>query len=216
MSNEKIKLMMVDDHQMFIEGIKALLRKDKQFEFVADANSGEKALEILKAITPDILITDISMPGMEGNELVEKVKQFNPEIKILVLSMRNEPEVISDMMMQEAEGYILKSTGRQELVNALEKIANGGTYYSEEVLLAMMKKVKRDSKKDKEVQLLSEREIEIIRLIVQEYSNEQMAEKLFLSKRTVETHRKNINQKTNTKTVVGLIKFALRNEIATL
>jgi DNA-binding NarL/FixJ family response regulator len=210
----KIKLMIVDDHQMFIDGVKSLLRKEKQFEFIAEANTGEDALRLMESTPPDILITDISMPGMSGNELIEKVKAKNPEIKILVLSMHSEAEVISEIMMQEAEGYILKNTGRQELSSALHKLADGGTFYSDEVLLSLMRKVKKEAKRDKEVVHLSERELEVVRLVVQEMSNEEIAEKLFISKRTVETHRKNINQKTNMKTVVGLIKFAIRNEIA--
>lgn len=213
-SEGKIKLMIVDDHQMFIDGVKSLLRKEKQFEFTAEANTAEDALRIMEKTVPDILITDISMPGMSGNELIETVKARNPDVKILVLSMHSEAEVISDIMMQEAEGYILKNTGRQELSSALHKIADGGTFYSDEVLLSLMRRVKKDAKKDKEVVQLSEREIEIVKLIVQELSNEEIAEKLFISKRTVETHRKNINQKTNIKTVVGLIKFAIRNDLA--
>lgn len=210
-----IKLMIVDDHRMFMDGIKSLLRREKQFEFIAEATSGEEALDLLKNYTPDILITDINMPGMSGKELIENVKVLNPEIKILVLSMHNEAEVISEIMMLEAEGYILKNTGKQELTSALHKIADGGTFYSDEVLLSLMRKVKKEARQDKEVVQLSEREIEIVKLIVQELSNEEIAEKLFISKRTVETHRKNINQKTNVKTVVGLIKFAIRNGIAT-
>ena len=212
----KIKLMIVDDHQMFIDGVKSLLRKETGFEFIAEANNGPDALALLQTLQPDILITDISMPGMTGNELIEKVKALNPEIKILVLSMHSEPNVISDIMMQEAEGYILKNTGRKELSTALNKIAHGGTHYSDDVLLALTRKIKKEAQKDKNVSQLSERELEIIKLIVQEYSNEMIAEKLFISYRTVETHRKNINKKLETKTVVALIKFALRNDIASL
>lgn len=207
---------MVDDHQMVIDGMRALLRKEKQFEFIASANSGEEALELLKVHTPDILISDISMPGMSGNELIKMVKEHYPEIKVLVVSMHNDPDTIGEVMMLEAEGYILKNTGRKELTAALEKLADGATFYSEEVLLSLMRKQKKEIRKEAEVAQLSGREIEIIGLIAQEYSNEEIAEKLFISKRTVETHRKNINQKTNIKTVVGLIKFAIRNELITI
>lgn len=216
MTDDKIKLMIVDDHQMFIDGIKALLRKETAFRFIAEANSGEDALEKLAAEQPDILITDISMPGMNGKELITRVKALNPDIKILVLSMHGEADVISDIMMHEAEGYILKNTGRKELSMALNKIVRGGTHYSEEVLLALTKKIKTEQQKDKSIHQLTEREIEIIKLILQEYSNDEIAEKLFISYRTVETHRKNINKKTEAKTVVGLIKFALQNDIASL
>lgn len=212
----KIKLLIVDDHQIVIDGMKALLRKEKQFEFIAEANSGQEALELLKVHTPDILISDISMPGMNGNELIKLVKEHYPEVKILVVSMHDDPETISEILMLEAEGYILKNTGRKELTTALEKLADGATFYSEEVLLSLMKKQKKEIRKDVEVAQLSAREIEIICLIAQECSNEEIAEKLFISKRTVETHRKNINQKTNIRSAVGLIKFAIRNELVTI
>ena len=210
----RIKLMIVDDHQMFIDGVKSLLRKEHSFEFIAEAKDGESALRLLKEKQPDILITDISMPGMDGKELIRKVKELSPEIKILVLSMHNMADVISDIMMLEAEGYILKNTGTKELSMALNKIADGATHYSEEVLLALTRKVKKDITNDKKLNSLSERELEILKLILQEYSNEKIAEKLFISYRTVETHRKNINRKLEVKTVVGLIKFALKNDIA--
>ena len=208
--------MIVDDHQMFIDGVKSLLRKEKQFEFIAEANTGEDALRLLSEQVPDILISDISMPGMSGKELVQAIKKEYPGVKILVLSMHNEADVISDIMYMEAEGYILKNIGKQELVTALQKLSDGGTHYSDEVLLSLMRKVKKENKKEKETITLSDREIEIVKLIAQEFSNEEIAEKLFLSKRTVETHRKNIHQKTGIKTVVGLIKFAIRNDLVEL
>src|SRR6218665_1399023 len=213
---KKIRLMIVDDHQMFIDGVKSLLRKEKQFEFIAEANTGEDALRLLSEQVPDILISDISMPGMSGKELVQAIKKEYPGVKILVLSMHNEADVISDIMYMEAEGYILKNIGKQELVTALQKLSDGGTHYSDEVLLSLMRKVKKENKKEKETITLSDREIEIVKLIAQEFSNEEIAEKLFLSKRTVETHRKNIHQKTGIKTVVGLIKFAIRNDLVEL
>lgn len=213
---EKIKLLIVDDHQMIIDGIKSLLRKQKQFEFISEANSGEQALKLLETTTPDIVIADISMPGMDGKELIRHIKKQFPEIRILVLSMHNDAEIIGDVMILEAEGYILKNTGLEELVKALQKIADGGTFYSEEVVQTLLKKQKEFIRENKAQQVLSEREIEIIRLIALEYSNEEIAEQLFISKRTVETHRKNINVKTNVKTVIGLVKYAIRNELVTV
>ncbi|MBN9292726.1 MAG: response regulator transcription factor [Flavobacteriia bacterium] len=215
-AEEKIKLMIVDDHQMIIDGIKSLLRKEKQFEFIAEATSGEQGVEMLKVTVPDIVIADISMPGMDGKELIKYIKEQFPEIRILVLSMHNDAEIIGDVMLLEAEGYILKNTGREELVKALQKIADGGTFYSEEVFQTLIKKQKEFIRENRAQLVLSDREIEIIRLITLEYSNEEIAEQLFISKRTVETHRKNINFKTNVKTVIGLVKYAIRNELVTV
>lgn len=208
----KENLLIVDDHQMFIDGVKSLLRNQSEFNIVAEALNGKLALEIIEKQKIDIVITDISMPVMTGIELTKIIKTRYPEIKVIVVSMHNDRAVVSEIMMAEAEGYILKNTGKKELFEALNKVANNGTYYSNEVLSIMMEKIKTEKKTKEEIKPLTEREIEILKLIVEEYSSEQIAEKLFISKRTVDTHRTNILVKTNSKTIVGLIKFAVRNQ----
>ncbi|CAG0976720.1 MAG: response regulator transcription factor [Bacteroidetes bacterium] len=214
---EPIKILLVDDHQMFIDGVKALLRKEKKFEIVGEALNGEQALSFITNHDIDILITDISMPGISGVELTKKVKKNNPEIKILVLTMFNDRQVISEIIMAEAEGYILKNTGKQELIHALEKIADNGTFFSNEVVNIMVENSAiQHAEADIRVDVLTERELEILKLICLELTSEQIAEKLFISKRTVDTHRKNIIDKTGIHTLVGLIKFALRNKLASI
>ncbi|NVO03491.1 MAG: response regulator transcription factor [Bacteroidetes bacterium] len=210
------KILIVDDHQMFIDGLRSLLRKQDTFVVVDEALDGQKAIEIIENKTIDIILCDINMPNMSGIELTKIVKQRFPEIKIIILSMHNDPNVVSEIMMAEAEGYILKNTGKKELFDALTKVANNGTFYSNEVLASMMQTIKVDKKITSETQLLSEREIEVLKLIVEEYSSEQIADKLFISKRTVDTHRINLLAKTNSKTLVGLIKFAVRNNLFTI
>ncbi|PKP22081.1 MAG: DNA-binding response regulator [Bacteroidetes bacterium HGW-Bacteroidetes-21] len=207
------KLLIVDDHQMFIDGIKSILRKQDAFQIVAEALNGYSALEILKNQPIDIIISDISMPEMSGIELTKKVKELYPEIKILIVSMHNDPSIVSEILMAEAEGYILKNTGKKELIEALTKVANNGTFYSNDVLTVMLQIVRPEKKTLEETKQLSEREIEVLKLIVEEFSSEQIAEKLFISKRTVDTHRINILAKTNSKTLVGLIKYAVRNNL---
>jgi DNA-binding NarL/FixJ family response regulator len=214
---ETIKILIVDDHQMFIDGVKALLRKEKKFEIIGEALNGEEALIFLENNSVDILITDISMPGISGVELTKKVKKTKPEIKVLVLTMFNDRQVISEIIMAEAEGYILKNTGKQELLFALEKIADNGTYFSNEIVNIMLESENdSNAKTDVSIDILTERELEILKLICLELTSEQIAEKLFISKRTVDTHRKNIIDKTDIRTLVGLIKFALRNKLATI
>ncbi len=214
---ETIKILIVDDHQMFIDGVKALLRKEKNFEIIGEALNGEDALLFLEGNNIDILITDISMPGMSGVELTKKIKKAKPEIKVLVLTMFNDRQVISEIIMAEAEGYILKNTGKQELIFALEKIADNGTYFSNEIVNIMLESPNDSNiKTDVSIDVLTERELEILKLICLELTSEQIAEKLFISKRTVDTHRKNIIDKTEIHTLVGLIKFALRNKLATI
>ncbi len=212
----QVRILMVDDHQMFIDGIKALLRNETKFKIIAEALSGNKALEIMENEHFDVMISDISMPEMTGVELTKIVKNKFPHVKVLVLTMYNNQEVVEEIMMSEAEGYILKNTGKAELVNALETISNDGTFYSREVLTNFMHKVRKEKKIKQEYVELSDRELEVLKLICEEYSSEQIAEKLFISRRTVDTHRIHIYEKTGCKTIVSLIKFAIRNELVQL
>ncbi|MDQ3191894.1 MAG: response regulator transcription factor [Bacteroidota bacterium] len=214
--SEVKKILIVDDHQMFIDGIKSLLRQEKNFQIIAQALNAEDALEIIKSNPPEIVLTDISMPGMSGIELTKIIKTDYPQIKVIVLSMHNDREIVSEIMMSEAEGYILKNTGKKELKEALEHIAADGTFYSKEVLSTMMEKVKREKKTAEQTAVLTVRELEVLQLICEECSSEKIAEKLFISKRTVDTHRQNIMEKTKSKTPIGLIKFALRNDLANI
>jgi DNA-binding NarL/FixJ family response regulator len=213
MSEPILKIVIADDHQMFIDGVKVLIRNETRFAIVGEALNGEAALELIAQHRPDILITDINMPGMSGTELTKKVKEQFPQTKVLVLTMYNDREIISEIFDTEAEGYILKNTGKQELIAALSSLADDGTYYSNEVMNIMMTAVRKQKKIEKETSHLTPREIEIIRLITQEFSTAQIADKLFISPRTVDTHRKNILQKTGVKTIVGLMRFAYENEL---
>ena len=211
--NKTIRILIADDHQMFVDGLKALLKREKHFQIIGEVNSGGHAIEFIGKTQPDVLITDISMPGVSGIELTRWVKQNYPEIKVLVLTMYNDREIVNEILMSEAEGYILKNTGKQELINAINRINDNSTYYSTEVLNIMMTRLKKQKSIDKNTALLTPREIEILKLIMEELSSEEIADKLFISKRTVDTHRKNIIQKTNTRTIVGLLKFAIENNL---
>jgi DNA-binding NarL/FixJ family response regulator len=208
-----IRILIADDHQMFIDGLKALLKREKELLVIGEVNSGSLAAEFIAHTQPDLLITDISMPGMSGVELTRWVKQHHPEIKVLVVTMYNDREIVNEILMSEAEGCILKNTGKQELINAIKRIADNSTYYSSEVLNIMMTRLKKQKTIEKNTALLTPREIEIVKLIMEELSSEEIADKLFISKRTVDTHRKNIIQKTSTRTIVGLLKFAIENNL---
>jgi two-component system nitrate/nitrite response regulator NarL len=210
----KIKVFILDDHQMLIDGLKALLVTEKQFEISGTSNSAKSALQMIRINKPDIILSDINMPEMDGILFTREVKKEYPEIKVLALSMFGEKSTISEILDAGASGYILKNTGKEELINALEKISSGGMFFSDEISAEMMKAMsERSQKKEEEKVHLTDREKEIIQLIAKEYSNAQIGEALFISERTVETHRKNIFRKANTKTVVGLIKFAIENKL---
>jgi len=210
-----IKLFILDDHQMLIDGLKALLRNNKQFEIIGEANRAEHALELIQQNQPDIVLTDITMPDMDGIEFTRVLKQKSPEIKIIALSMFSDKSIITAMVEAGVSGYILKNTGQQELTDALQNVTNGGMFFSDEVAAEMIKTIsEHEQRKAEGIKVhLTEREKEIIKLIAQELSNAKIGELLFISERTVETHRKNIFRKTETKTVVGLIKYAIENKL---
>ena len=212
MKKEKISLAIVDDHQIVIDGLKSLLQGHPNFIVKIECNHPQKMKAILEKDTVDILLTDIMMPVMNGAELAKMVKTNFPEIKILALSMSGQGDLVNKMIDDsDIAGYVLKNLGKQELITALEKIANGGVYFSEEVLEEMMKASER--KKTSDEVHLTIREIEIIRLIEKEKTNKQIAESLFISERTVETHRKNIFRKTKTSGLIGLIKYAYEHQL---
>jgi DNA-binding NarL/FixJ family response regulator len=212
MKKEKISLAIVDDHQIVIDGLKSLLEGHPQFVVKIESNHPEQMEKILAEQKVDILLTDIMMPIMNGAELSKMVKKQFPEIKILALSMSGQGDLVNQMIDDsDISGYVLKNLGKQELITALEKIAGGGVYFSQEVLDEMIKDSER--KKTSNETHLTIREIEIIRLIEKEQNNKQIAETLFISERTVETHRKNIFRKTKTAGLIGLIKYAYENKI---
>jgi two-component system, NarL family, nitrate/nitrite response regulator NarL len=212
MKPAKISLAIVDDHQIVIDGLKSLLQGYDQFKVTLECTEPVKMLQLLEQTKIDILLTDVMMPVMNGAELSKAVHQKFPAIKILALSMSGQGDLVNQMIEDaDIAGYVLKNIGKQELIKALEKISAGGIYFSEEVLDEMTRA--SEIKKETDDAHLTAREIEIIKLIEKEYNNKQIAESLFLSERTVETHRKNIFRKTKTSGVIGLIKYAYEHKL---
>jgi DNA-binding NarL/FixJ family response regulator len=212
MKNKKITLGIVDDHQIVIDGLKSLLHGHDQFEVLIECTHPLDMLSLLEKKPVDIMLTDVMMPGLNGAELAKAVHQRFPEIKILALSMSGQGNLVNQMIDDaDISGYVLKNIGKKELVAALGKISDGGIYFSEEVLQEMTRA--SEMKKENEETHLTAREIEIIQLIEKELSNKLIAEKLFLSERTIETHRKNIFRKTNTSSVIGLVKYAYEHKL---
>jgi DNA-binding NarL/FixJ family response regulator len=205
-----LKLYIVDDHQMLIDGLKALLSDESHISLVGESNLPKVALREIAEYRPDIVLTDINMPEMDGVELTQEIKKLNFNTKVIALSMFGERETISDMLKAGVSGYILKNTGKAELLAAIEKVADGQTYFSDEVNDEMSKSP--PASVGKEVSL-TPREIEVIELIAKEYTNAKIAEALFISERTVETHRKNIFRKTDTKGVIALLKYCVEKRI---
>jgi len=212
MKADKISLALVDDHQIVIDGLMSLLKGHDQFSFAFATTDPCEVEEKLNQTSVDILLTDVVMPKLPGNELAKNVRQKFPFVKILALSMSGQGDLVNEMINDaDISGYVMKNIGKQELIKALEKIANGGIYFSDEVIDELKRTSERKKKNDEAH--LTDREIEILRLIEKEYNNKQIAEALFISERTVETHRKNIFRKTSTNTVIGLVKYGYEHRL---
>ncbi|MBS1510006.1 MAG: response regulator transcription factor [Bacteroidetes bacterium] len=212
MKHPKTALAIVDDHQIVIDGLKSLLQGYDQFKVVLECTEPEKMLHLLEQTSVDIVLTDVMMPVMNGAELSKAIHQKFPHIKILALSMSGQGDLVNQMIEDaDIAGYVLKNIGKKELIEALEKISQGGIYFSDAVLHEMTRAT--ELKKETDEAHLTMREIEIVKLIEKEYNNKQIAETLFLSERTVETHRKNIFRKTKTSGVIGLIKYAYEHKL---
>lgn len=214
MKSSVIKLAIVDDHQIVVDGLLSLLENIPDFKVVISTTSANEILRLLPDNEIDVLLTDIMMPEMSGQQLAQQVKQIYPSIKIFALSMISDGSVV-DIMINDADisGYVLKNIGKEELSLAIKKIASGGIYFSEPIL-GELEKFSNQKKHNQEIHI-SAREIEIIKLIEKEYSTKDIAKLLCISERTVETHRKNILRKTNTGSVLGIIKYAYRHRLIT-
>jgi DNA-binding NarL/FixJ family response regulator len=215
--NNELAILIVDDHRVFAEGLASVLRisfPNAQFEIL---HSGEQAWgRIVESPSFQLVITDISMAEMTGLALATRIKKNYPSIKVLILSMHNERQIVSSAMDTEAEGFVLKSSSSQEIVAAIHDILNDRTHYSREILSILLEKVKEERKQEEVNIFLTEREVEIVKLITAELSSDEIAEKLFISKRTVDTHRANIMEKTGCKNLIALFKFAYRHKLAKL
>jgi DNA-binding NarL/FixJ family response regulator len=210
MSDRRIKIVLVDDHHIVLDGLESLLQQEPEFHVLASLHSGEEVLEMLKSQQPHILLTDFSLPGISGIDFVRQVRRLYPQIKIIVLSMHDEAHIIKSVLKEGVEGYLLKNIQHSELKSAIRHVSQGLPYVSPEVTRLLMDEMNRP--KD-EPELLTERELDVLRLIAKECSNKEIADKLFISERTVETHRKNIFRKTKTSSLVGLIKFAYEHKM---
>jgi DNA-binding NarL/FixJ family response regulator len=212
MTNKKTKIFIVDDHFMFLEGLQSLLGGEQTFDIIGVGSNGKEAIDFLDNHSADIVITDISMPGVDGFELVKEIQKRWPAISILVLSMHSEPAIISKLIQEHINGYLLKNAEKEELLKAIRLLAQGENYFSEDVKRIYMEN-SFNKKKDDYQPVLSRREIEVLKLIVEEYTAKEIAEVLCISQHTVESHRKNIFSKLNVKNVAGVVKYALENNL---
>lgn len=207
-----ISILIADDHQLVIDGLKSMLLKEERYRVRAEALHGQQAIDLIMAEPQafQLLITDISMPLMGGIDLCRMVKTQYPHIKVLMLSMHNSISIVKDALAAEADGYMLKNTGQDEFLNGISRILENGTYFSQDILPMIFSTLQKE-KSPHVKSSLSQREKEVLELIVQEHTSREIADKLHISKQTVDSHRINIMQKTNCQTLVGLIKYAIQS-----
>jgi len=203
----RIRVFIVDDHYMVIEGIWALLRDEKNIELTGHAGNADSCLAYLKNELPDVLLMDISMPGKSGTELCKEVKEKYPAVFVIGLSTFNQYTYIDTLLKNGASGYLLKNAGKEEIMTAIQTVVKGKTYLSHEAS-ATLKNAPVG-----EEPVLTRRELEILRLIADGYTNPEIAEKIFLSVSTVDTHRKSMMRKLNIRNTALLIRYALEHRL---
>ena len=205
----KIKLLIADDHPILRDGIVSLLQAEESFVIAGTAGNGYEVMELISKKDFDVCLLDINMPGMDGIETARLIKEKKPGIKIIMLTTYSDREIISELVHIGVSGYLLKNSDKKELVEAVNKVMKGRHYFSEEVENIILQGL--TEKKWAEVITLTERELEVMHLLAKEYTNDKIAGELYISYRTVETHRKNIMQKTKSHNLAGLLKYAYSN-----
>lgn len=214
---EQFNILLVDDHQIILDGVKSILSLQSKFQVKATALDGQKALEILANSDTQfqIVITDISMNKMDGLELCRQIKQNHPGIRVIIFSMYQNIDYVKKALVCEADGYLLKNTGQEELLNALETLIDKGTYFTQEIVPLLFKEITVKQPMIPEVKL-TPRELEVLQLILKEMTSKEIAEKLFISKQTVDSHRISLMEKTGSRSVIGLMKYAIKHNLANL
>ncbi len=215
MKGQQIKVLVIDDHQLMIDGIKSILEGEEDVVFAGGVINMEQAMAFLNEFPVDVVLADINLPGNSGIEVTREIKALYPSIDVLALTMHEDYDWVKKMVEAGASGFLLKRANMDEVLEAIRVVAQGGKYLGRDVQALMMDNIGEAEPKDltpeEERVSLTPREKEILSLVAKELTNEQIANKLFISERTVETHRRNIFSKTKTKSIVGLIKFAIHH-----
>jgi DNA-binding NarL/FixJ family response regulator len=205
-----IRLLIADDHTVFVEGLQFLLESLPELTVVGKAYDGEEVVQKALELKPDVVLLDIGMPRQDGIEAATQIKNSDADIRIIMLSMNNEPDFILRSVQAGASGYLLKNASTSEIVEAIKKIMAGKQHFSSDVALAMMQAslAGKNNTQQPQEEILTPREVGVARLLAQELTNAEVADRMNISIRTVEAHRMNILRKLNVKSVVGLAKYA--------
>lgn len=209
--NDTIKLIIVDDHEIFRNGLKMILGRLKHIDIVGEASNGQEFLSLIKSTKCDVVLMDIEMPVMNGIDATAKAMSEYPGLKIIALTMFQEDDYIQSMMDSGVRGFLIKNVGKETLDKAILTVYRGGTYYSEELFNFFTKKFAEPTKIEEPEIDLTSREKEILQLLAQGLGNKEIADKLFISERTVVGHKSHLLAKTGTKSAISLLSFAIKN-----
>jgi len=210
---EQYSVILVDDHKLFREGLKLLLENLDYIKNVDEAGNGKELLKLIEKKQPDIIFMDIEMPVMDGITATQQVLKLHPGLNIIALSMYGDENYYTPMINAGAKGFVLKNSGIQDVETAIQTVISGNNYFSQEILNRLINSIGKKSK-TKESNELSEREEEVLFHICKGKSNQEIADTLYLSKRTVDKHRENLLSKTNARNTAGLVMYAVKNGIA--
>jgi DNA-binding NarL/FixJ family response regulator len=208
-----MRIILVDDHHLFGQSLYSLLIQMPDVEHITVFKRGQEVLDFLEINEADVVLSDLQMPEMNGVELTTQIHQHFPEVRVLILTIDDEPHKIRQAIAAGASGYLLKDTDRAELEEAIRKLYQKLPYYSEKVLKIITTNPENNKLINSELSQISSREIEVLKLIAMEFSTNEIADKLFVSVNTIESHRKSLMKKLDVKNVVGLIKFAMRHKL---
>lgn len=208
--NDSIKIIIVDDHEIFRNGLKMVLGRLKHIDIVGEAANGDEFLKLIQHTTCDVVLMDIEMPVMNGRDATEQAMKEHPDLKIIALTMFQEDDYIQSMMDAGVKGFLIKNVGKETLDKAILTVYRGGTYYSEELFNFFTKKFSEPPKPTEPEIALTSREKEILQLLAEGLGNKEIAEKLFISERTVVGHKSNLLAKTGTKSAISLLAYAIK------
>lgn len=211
---DKLNILIVDDHKLFREGLKILLQNLEEIECVWEASDGEIFLNMLKTHVPDLVLMDIEMPKINGIEATTRALEIYPELKIMALSMYGDEEYFQKMIDAGVCGFLLKNSEFSEVKKAILTASQGSNYFTEEILYRLVNRFKTKQPQNSEpIVTLSDRELEVLKLICKGLSNQEIADTLFISKRTVDHHRASLLTKTNTRNTASLVIYAIKNKM---
>ncbi len=211
-----IKIVIADDHAIFRDGFKVLLKNQEELELIGEANDGKELIELTERVQPDVVISDIMMPEMDGIAACKIIKAQFPEVKVIALTMFNDDNLVVEMLEAGAKGYLLKNTNKNELLLATKTVHDGGTYYCSATSMKLSRLIAESRftpNRPQPAARFTSRETDIIKLVCEQYTNKEIATKLGLSIRTVESHREKIQEKTGSKNSIGVVVYAIKHKL---